>query len=106
MSENNEGHARMESEARLVDDRLVISLSVRTLAHAARNSEYFFSCANDGYPLQITDEVAFAKSVIRALNLEGEDGSTPVTQMLDWAFMHVCEQGDEGVEESQSQEKS
>jgi hypothetical protein len=45
MSNNTEGCARLESEARIVDGKLTISLLVSTLAHAARNSEHFFNCA-------------------------------------------------------------
>lgn len=87
-------------DAALVNDRLlVISMPVQALAHAARNSEYFFNCAEDGMPLVITDEVEFAQSVVNALNNEQEDGSTPITRMLDDAFIQVCEMGDPGVEE-------
>ena len=35
MSDNAEGCARLESEAQIVDGRLVISLRIGTLAHAA-----------------------------------------------------------------------
>lgn len=99
MSTENEGCARLESEARIEGDRLVISLRISTLAHAARHSQYFDALEEDGHPLVITDEAEFARSVVRGLNREEEDGSTPVTRMLDDAFEWVCEQGEEGVEE-------
>ena len=99
MSNNTEGCARLESEARIVDGKLTISLRVSTLAHAARNSEHVFNCAESGTPLKITDEQVFAESVARALNREEEDGSTPITRMLDEATEWVSEQGEEGIEE-------
>lgn len=99
MSNNTEGCARLESEAKIVDDKLVISLRISTLAHAARHSEHFYNCAESGTPLKITDEAVFAQSVATALNREKEDGSTPITRMLDEATEWVSEQGEEGIEE-------
>ncbi|MDP2263273.1 MAG: phosphoadenosine phosphosulfate reductase family protein [Hydrogenophaga sp.] len=92
--------ARLESEARIVGDELVIKLKIGTLAHAARHSEYFFRCKEFGTQLEITDETAFANSVVSALNREEEDGSTPITRMLDDATEHVSEQGMDGIEET------
>lgn len=100
MSNNTEGCARLESEARIVDGELVIKLKVSTLAHAARHSEYFFRCEEDGTTLKITDEAAFAESVVSALNREEEDGSTPITRLLDEATEWASEQGLDGIEEA------
>jgi hypothetical protein len=100
MSNNTEGCARLESEARIEGGMLVISLRIGTLAHAARHSDYFDRLAEEGTPLKITDEAAFAKSVRNALNAEEEDGSTPITRMLDKAFEHVSEWGEDGIEEA------
>lgn len=94
-----EGCARFESEAKVIGGKLVISLRIGTLAHAARNSDHFFNCAESGTPLKITDEAVFAQSVANALNREEEDGSTPITRMLDEATEWVSEQGEEGIEE-------
>jgi hypothetical protein len=99
MSTNENQCARFESEAKIIDGKLVISLSIETLAHAARNSEYFFNCAENGMNLTITDEATFAESVARSLNREEEDGSTPITRMLDKATDWVIEQGEEGIDE-------
>lgn len=88
---------RLESEAQVIDGKLVISLSVQTLAVAAGLCEYFQQCAENGYKLKITDETVFANSVARALNREEEDGSTPITRMLDDAFEWVSEQGEDGL---------
>lgn len=90
--------ARFESEARVEDGHLVIRLSVATLAHAARHSDYFFQSNNHDTQLLITDEASFAESIRRALNREAEDGSTPITRMLDAATVHVADQGESGIE--------
>ena len=103
MSNETEGCARLESEAQIADGKLVISLRIGTLAHAARHSDYFDRCAESGTPLKITDEAAFAQSVAHALNAEEEDGSTPITRMLDNAFEHVSEWGEDGIEERVSE---
>lgn len=100
MIENTPGCARLESEAQIIDGKLVVALRIETLAHAARHSEYFFQCAEQGMQLKITDEAAFAKSVANALNREEEDGSTPITRMLDEATEWVSEQGEDGIEEA------
>lgn len=99
MSNNTKGCARLESEARIIGDELVIKLKISTLAHAAQHSDYFFHCQEDGVALKITDEAAFAESVASALNREEEDGSTPITRMLDEATEWVSEQGWSGIEE-------
>lgn len=93
------GCARVESEACIVDGMLSISVSVATLCHAARNSNFFFDASERGTPLVITDENDFAKSVRRALNREAEDGSTPITRLLEAAFEYVAEQGEDGIDE-------
>jgi hypothetical protein len=72
---------------------LVIRIPVETLAWAAEHSE---TLSFEGHPLKICDRAAFAKSVVRALCNEGEDGSTPVTHLFDSAFDWVLEQGEDG----------
>lgn len=100
MSNDTTPCARMESEAQIIDGKLVISLRIGTLAHAARHCAYFDELEEYGCPLKITDESEFAKSVALALNREEEDGSTPITRMLDDAFEYVNEQGMDGLEEA------
>lgn len=95
---SNTTNPRIESEAQIIDGKLVISVSIETLAFAARNSEYFFHCAETGTPLTITNDAEFANSVRSILNQEECDGSTPVTRMLDRAFRIACDQGLDGVE--------
>ncbi|MGB3070933.1 MAG: hypothetical protein WBC18_20440 [Ottowia sp.] len=98
MTDNKQGCARLESEARIDGDRIVISLAISTLAHAARDSDYFWRAKEDGEPLTISDERVFAQSVCGALNREAEDGGTPITRLLDAAFEDVCEQGEDGID--------
>lgn len=91
---------RLESEANIVDGKLVIALKIDTLSFAAQRSDYFFNCEEAGQLMKITNETEFAESVARALNVEAEDGSTPVMRMLDKAFEFVCEQGEPGVDDA------
>lgn len=48
---------------------------------------------------RITNAKAFAKDVVRALNDEEEDGTTPIHRLMDKACEEAIEQGAEGVEE-------
>ena len=90
---------RPETDAKIENGNLLISISIDTLVNAANYSQYFFDCKEDGINLVISDKDKFAKSVANALNLEEEDGGTPITRMLDEAIIWVSEQGEEGIEE-------
>ena len=48
--------------------------------------------------VKITDDQTFALEVARAINAEGEDGSTLLTRMLDAAILKAVESGCEGVD--------
>jgi len=48
---------------------------------------------------KVTDAKAFSRAFIEELNHEDEDGSTPVTQLLDAVFLAAIENGADGVEE-------
>lgn len=73
---------------------LGVVVSVELLAFAAEN----------GYPdwtddrLKIIDPVAFARSVGKVLTQDEEDGSTPVTKMLDLAIIQAVESGCDGID--------
>lgn len=54
--------------------------------------------------LKITDATAFARDLCRALNVEDEDGTTPVHQLFDAAIQTAFEQGAEGICEHEKQE--
>jgi hypothetical protein len=96
--EANPPGIRMESKAQIEDGHLLIRLSIPTLAHAARHSDYFFQSRESGTPLVITNEAVFAESVCNSLNSEAEDGSTPISRMLDKATAHVADQGEDGID--------
>lgn len=75
---------------------LIISVGVKTLAFAAENNQFF--CSADGeQQIHINDPNLFAKDVLRALKTEQEDGSTPVTRLIDAACEITIEQGSEGL---------
>jgi len=83
-------------------DELVIRIGVDTLAFAFETGEEnqpFDEVANDfRRSWKVTDKYRFAKGVGNALCNEEEDGSTPLTKILDEAFIRAIE-GDEGVDE-------
>ncbi|MPS27590.1 MAG: hypothetical protein E2576_11155 [Alcaligenaceae bacterium] len=99
-TERRRGIPRFECEPQLRHGRIVISISVPTLADAARGSDYFYQAKEAGTPLVITDEAALAQSVMHALSEEAEDGSTPVSRMLDKAIEQVAEYGEPGIDET------
>ena len=78
----------------LEGDRLVISIGIDALMTASRGA--------DDWPedeLEITDPDAFAASIVRGLEQEEEDGTTPVHLAIDTAVMWAVENGEPGVGE-------
>jgi hypothetical protein len=53
--------------------------------------------------VKITNAQAFAKDLVRALNDEDEEGTTPIHRLLDEAITEAIEQGAEGVTEDDSE---
>lgn len=53
---------------------------------------------------KITDKKMFAREVVRELNSEDEQGSTPFHKMFDEAMCEAIGQGAEGVEEHPDQD--
>lgn len=90
---------RPETDAKIEGNNIVITINIDTLVNAAKFSQYFFDCKEDGMELNISDSLLFAKSVVNGLNNEEEDGSTLITRMFDEAIVWVSEQGEEGIEE-------
>ena len=85
------------------DGALVIRLGVTNLAFAFEHgdSNLVFDEKANVYRahFKVTDEVEFAKDVIHSLQTEEEDGSTPLTDLLDKMCVHAVEDGSTGVEE-------
>ena len=77
------------------DDEVVVSMGIDTLAKFA-NIRYEEQLGDD---VKVVDKKAFAKSVVHALQVEEEDGTTEVHLMFDRAFDYVVEQGEDGVGE-------
>jgi hypothetical protein len=86
-------------DARLRGGGLVIQVSRKVLTFATNNHPDFWDAENDKQTIKVTDIAGFVRDVAAALNDEGEDGSTPITRMLDAAILHAIEQGSEHVEE-------
>lgn len=91
----------MPLRAVLENDRLCVSIGVKTLAFAFENSEennpYYEDFCDTKRQFSICDPLQFAKDVCNELNREYKDGSTPLTQLLDSMMGSVAEQGSEGV---------
>lgn len=52
----------------------------------------------------ITDKDVFAAEVVRSINDEDEQGTTPFHKMFDRAMSHAIDQGAQGIEEHPEQE--
>lgn len=89
--------SRPDVDCRIKNRALTIQVSRKILAFAANNHPDLWD--GDRQTFKVTNIAEFAKEVASALNDEGEDGSTPVTRMLDAAILHAIEQGSEHVEE-------
>lgn len=76
---------------------LVIRLRIANIPSAFQGG---VDCGAIEPGFKVVDAQAFALEVLRALNDEDEDGTTPVHRMFDAAFEEAVEQGAEGVEET------
>src|SRR5208282_4274759 len=83
-------------------EELVIRIGVDTLQFCfetgEENQPYDEKAEDFRRTFKIVDKNKFAKGVGIALCNEEEDGSTPLTKVLDEAFIHAVE-NDEGVDE-------
>lgn len=80
---------------------LDMSIGNDILAFAAAHHPDFWDGESgaDVPNIRVTDPIAFAKEVARAINEEdGNDGSTRLTRFLDGAIAHAVQQGCEGVD--------
>ncbi len=84
------------------DEQLFIRIGIRTLAYAFQDGEAnaaFDDSANDFIrEWKVINQERFAAGVADGLQEEGEDGSTPVTRILDEACTKSVE-NDMGVAE-------
>ena len=85
---------------KLEGDELVIRIGIDTLAWAAQSErretafwEYDYTVGDLVQRWKIIDNLEWAKDVIRELNREEEDGSSPLTNLLDKASENAVDQG-------------
>jgi hypothetical protein len=96
-TESEEDHlGKRNAEAVIEGDEIVIRLPINVIEHA-------YSAGVDAGAIRpgfrVTDARMFAPEVVRALNDEDEEGTTPIHHLFDDAFTEAIEQGAEGVEE-------
>lgn len=87
----------------VVDGKLVISIGVETLAHCFNNSvyanPYSYKKSDFVQVFKVTNPDEFTVEVVRALQHEGEDGTTMLHVLLDKACENAVEDGALGVED-------
>ena len=78
-------------------DQLVIRIGIGTLAFAAEHCSYFYDDdkhAVSGPPyIKIANKQELATDIVRALQSEAEDGSSPLTELLDTAIADAHDDG-------------
>lgn len=76
-------------------DELIIRIGIDTLSCAAEHCPLFFSYDTPRDPpfVKVIDRDELARDVIGALLHEKEDGSTPLSDLLDEAILHAYEEG-------------
>jgi hypothetical protein len=87
----------MTEMASIEGEDLVIRVPIAALADAAKvafDEEYGL----EQHDCRVADPRKAAKAVLRVLNSEDEQGSTPVHGLLDKAVIVSFEEGDEGFE--------
>ena len=85
-------------EAKLVEGALDIGVGESILRFAAEHHPDLWNGATDTFLVKVTDPVVFAKEVLRQINREEEDGSTPLSRMLDAAILAAVDDGCEGID--------
>ncbi len=89
--------------------QLVIRIGIGTLAHAAAYNPKLWDedihGASEGPYLKITDEAEFAHDVMCALQHEEEDGSGPLSDLLDEACERAKDDGSLAVDYDWKPEK-
>ena len=93
-------------ECKLENDELVVRIGIRTLEFAAQRREPFTEYDNKlgdwRVYWRVIDPLEFAKDVKHELLREEEDGSSPLTNLLDLACTNALDQGSLGVEKAEA----
>lgn len=81
----------------LEGEGLVIRIGIETLAFAAEDREPFNIFDEDinefVQKIKVINDLGWAKDICQALTDEEEDGSSPLTNLLDAAFQTAVDQG-------------
>jgi len=84
--------------------RLVISIGVKTLEHACLCSNQAWRLLGENNVtldprdhIKVTNVAGLAEDIMHAILEEAEDGSSPLTNLIDNAFLFAVEQGTEYV---------
>lgn len=82
------------------DNQLVVRIGLNTLEFAAEHCPLFYDDQKRPDPpyIHVTDRDELGKDVRRALLHEAEDGSTPISDVLDQAIMAAFEDGSEAFD--------
>ncbi len=92
------GRLGMPLRARIVRGVLTIEIGRRTLAWANDHGPDNWSGKADVPIYRVTDVEEFAVDVVREMNDEAEDGSTPLTRFIDEMCSKAIEEGSAAVE--------
>lgn len=101
MPKSKRSPSKQELKVEVKGGRLVISIGIDTLAFAAENMDSNLSYDDDWKPTKgftVSNKKEFAEDVLRELEREEEDGTTPVHILLDSACEEAVNQGSLGVE--------
>lgn len=83
------------------DGLITITFGTDYLKHTVENNtdlEGLNTTTGNMVPAEVTDLNKFTKEFVKALEEEGEDGTTLVHRMIDLATQNAIETGCEGVE--------
>lgn len=82
------------------DDQLVIRIGIKTLEFAAEHCPLFYDDQKRPDPpyIHVTNRDELAKDVKRELFREAEDGSSPISDVIDQAINAAYEDGSEAFE--------
>jgi acyl dehydratase len=86
---------------RIVDGVLTIAVGMGVIVNAIRYNEDLVAHDDETHKYlhpEVTDAKLFGRELVRALQDEEEDGTTPIHLMLDAAVMSAIENGAEGIQ--------
>lgn len=83
---------------RIEGDEIVIRLKIEALPGALAGGPH-------GLWMRVTNSGDAAKAMVRVLEAEEEDGTTPVHRLFDDAMLHALENGEDGFRETTEEER-